>query len=203
MNNGLVDNTATAIAVDPNGNGMSDEDNATMYLPQHPGIELIKEASHEPLATAKVGDLIGYTLTITNAGDVPLTNITLVDELEGIIINTGALDGLTLNPGEATVVTAEYAITEVDLETGSVYNHAVVTAENTVPYNEANTWSGAQQVSDEEALVEGIVAVADDLILAQTGGKFLIICGGIFVGLITTAVIVTYGISRRKNILIK
>lgn len=186
-------------AVDPNGDEILDGDNVTMYLPQHPGIELVKEVNNVTLSTAKVGDLISYTLTITNTGDVSPVNNTLTDELEGISLDTSSLNGLTLNPGEAAVITAEYALTDVDLEPGSVYNHATVAAESTVPYNEANTWSGPQQVSnDDDVLVDGIAATTDELTLSQTGIKYPMICGAVL--LATTVGIITYSVNRKKNI---
>ena len=61
-------------------------------------------------AEVNVGDLITYTITVTNTGDVTLTNVAVVDEMVG-------LDEViaTLGVGASETFTATYLATEVGL----------------------------------------------------------------------------------------
>ena len=94
-----------------------------------PAIDLVKDASTD---TAGLGDLVTYTYTITNTGDVPLTDVQLIDEVEvsGIFRDLLELLGfdttISLDPGESTTITSVHLVTEDDLP-GPIDNTATVT----------------------------------------------------------------------------
>ena len=94
-----------------------------------PAIDLVKDASTD---TAGIGDLVTYTYTITNTGDVPLTDVQLIDEVEvsGIFRDLLELLGfdttISLDPGESTTITSVHLVTEDDLP-GPIDNAATVT----------------------------------------------------------------------------
>jgi len=71
------------------------------------GLEIVKTGQTE---TAELGDILDYTITVTNVGEVSLTNVTVVDAKLGIDENVGALA-----PGASAVVTASYQVTEADI----------------------------------------------------------------------------------------
>uniref|UniRef100_UPI0031CE1669 Ig-like domain-containing protein n=1 Tax=Chitinophaga sp. TaxID=1869181 RepID=UPI0031CE1669 len=81
----------------------------------HPGITLVKTAVRD-------GNVITYTFTITNTGDVALTNVILADPM----INLNASISATLQPGEVVTQTATYTLTQTDKENESVTNTATV-----------------------------------------------------------------------------
>ncbi len=72
----------------------------------------------------QAGETISYIFSVTNTGDVPLTNITLSDPLPGIVLVGGPI--IELLPGEtdSTTFTATYEITETDIIAGEVVNQA-------------------------------------------------------------------------------
>ncbi len=97
-----------------------------------PGIDLVKEASTD---VAGIGELVTYTYTITNTGDVTLTDVQLIDEVEvnGIFRDLLELLGfdttITLDPGESTTLTSIHLVTEDDLP-GPIDNVATVTGQD-------------------------------------------------------------------------
>ena len=58
-----------------------------------------------------VGDVLHYTVQVTNTGNVTLTGVTVVDPLTGQNIS-----GVTLAPGASQVFNSAYAITQDDLD---------------------------------------------------------------------------------------
>ncbi|WP_233553774.1 DUF11 domain-containing protein, partial [Algoriphagus lacus] len=65
------------------------------------------------------GDVIVYTLTVTNTGNVTLSNVTVVDPLTGLNQNVG-----TLNPGASQSLTTTYTVTQSDVDGGQIENVA-------------------------------------------------------------------------------
>ena len=58
------------------------------------------------------GDVLNYTVTVFNRGNVTLTDVTITDVLTGLII-----EGVTLAPGESRTYEASYVLTQQDLDT--------------------------------------------------------------------------------------
>ena len=135
---GVVFNQAIVTGDDPNGDeviDISDDDNeleddvTETELPNgDPSISLLKSGVFQDLngnEFADAGEIIAYTFTVTNTGNVTLTNITIDDPL--IDVEGGPID---LAPGESddSTFTGVYLLTEEDIENGFVLNQATVTA---------------------------------------------------------------------------
>ena len=58
-----------------------------------------------------VGDMLNYTVTVTNTGNVTLTGVTVVDPLTGQNIS-----GVTLAPGASQTFNTSYTLTQADLD---------------------------------------------------------------------------------------
>ena len=58
-----------------------------------------------------VGDVLNYTVTVTNAGNVTLTGVTVVDPLTG-----QSISGVTLAPGASQTYNTSYTLTQADLD---------------------------------------------------------------------------------------
>ncbi|WP_432222565.1 DUF7507 domain-containing protein [Flavobacterium sp. TMP13] len=86
-------------------------------------LDLVKKASL--VSCGKLGDKITYDFEVTNTGDVPLRNITVVDPKLGTTA-VGTIS--TLNVGAKVTFTANYTITAADVALGYVSNSAKVTA---------------------------------------------------------------------------
>ena len=76
---------------------------------------------------ADIGDMITYTVTVTNNGNVTVNNVTVTDSLteKGATLKSGDADTVTyIAPGDSYVVHYVYTVTAADLVAGSVYNSA-------------------------------------------------------------------------------
>ncbi|MFA5634004.1 MAG: choice-of-anchor K domain-containing protein [Candidatus Dojkabacteria bacterium] len=125
IDKGKVENTATADSEE------SEEvtDNDTVELPQNPLLSIVKSGSWADVdgdGYADVGETISYTFTVTNEGNVTLTNVTVTDPL--VTVSGGPI---TLGVGEtdSTTFTATYTITQDDIDKGSFYNIATAVSE--------------------------------------------------------------------------
>ena len=82
--------------------------------------------SKTPEKGYNTGDTIEYKITVTNDGNLTITDITVTDELTG---DEWQLESLA--PGESKDYTTAYTVTEADVKAGEVLN--VATAKGTSP----------------------------------------------------------------------
>ena len=123
-----VHNTATATGKDPSGGAVvSNEDFYDLTAADNPILQLVK--SGVPASVSTVGQTVTYTFAVTNSGNVTINNLE-IEELEftgsGPLIDLDNIDCpvTTLAPGESTNCTEEYAVTQADLDQGTIYNQA-------------------------------------------------------------------------------
>lgn len=93
-----------------------------------PSVAIIKTASFNDEngdGVAEAGETITYKFKVTNTGNVALTQVMVTDPLPGVVISGQAID-LELNESNETNFTAEYKITQNDINHGSVTNQASV-----------------------------------------------------------------------------
>ena len=131
------DNPVTDLSDDPNDSTDIDteadgepDDPTIVPLTQAPALTLDKVG--DPQTYAAAGDVIAYTYTVTNAGNVTLTAPFSVSD---DVITAADIDCSTapasLAPTESFACTATYSITQADIDAGSVTNTA--TAEGVDP----------------------------------------------------------------------
>ncbi|PZU46560.1 MAG: AraC family transcriptional regulator, partial [Microbacterium sp.] len=129
VNAGVVNNTASAAGTPPAGGSVTTTDSASVTIPSAPAIQLVKSAS--PGAANRAGDVVTYSFTITNRGNVTLTGVGVTDPLPGLgAITWGAWPGGvagTLQPNASVTATASYTVTQSDVNAGSVVNSASAT----------------------------------------------------------------------------
>jgi gliding motility-associated-like protein len=139
IDTGSVSNTAIVSGVDVLGNEISDisdngntndgNDNPTItLLEQKPLIAIVKTAEFNDDnldGYAQAGETITYYFTVSNIGNVALSNITVSDPLPGVVVSGGPI---SLGAGEFDddSFTATYVITQDDINLGSVTNQASV-----------------------------------------------------------------------------
>jgi len=93
-----------------------------------PSIAIIKTATfndENKNGFANAGETITYKFKITNTGNVPLFKIMVTDLLPGIVFSGDAID-LDVNESDENSFTAQYKITQTDINFGSVSNQATV-----------------------------------------------------------------------------
>lgn len=121
---GHIKNTAVATGTTPNGDDVpSLEAEATVRARQAPAIEIVKSAF--PTQYAVPGEMITYTYTVTNAGNVTLRDVRVLDNRLGAItcLNT------ELAPGKSTTCEAIHTTTDADVDAGRIANAATATGD--------------------------------------------------------------------------
>ena len=112
---------------DDDADGNTDDDPTEVIIPENPSIESVKTAAiaDNGDGVLGVGDVINYTITVENTGDVTLTGVGVVDTLtdfNGVVLSLdsgptfssadqGSLEG-TLLVGEIATYLASYTITQ-------------------------------------------------------------------------------------------
>ena len=181
---GDIDNTATA---DSNQTG-PDTDSAVVPITQAPALNITKVAQESSVDAA--GDLIHYTLTVTNTGNQTLTGVEVSDPR---IANLDCDDqtpgnqttGFTLAPGGTLTCTGTYTVTQGDIDDngggdGDIDNTATADSNQTGP----DTDSAVVPITQAPALnitkvaQESSVDAAGDLIhytltVTNTGNQTL------------------------------
>ncbi len=114
--------------------GTTEEESATVFIivtGDNPSIQLLKEGIYSDANTdgvVNIGDVINYTFTVINAGDVLLSDISISDPLPGVTIIGGPIS-LNIGESDSTTFTGIYDITQEDINAGTVINLATVSAE--------------------------------------------------------------------------
>ncbi len=131
---GSITNTATAT-----GAYLTEtvEDDDTIVTPTIPRVGLLRVTkgitSHDDLddnGSVSTGDVLHYGMTVTNAGTVTQTNVTLTDALVSGLACAPAQPA-TLAPGASMTCSGDHAVTQEDVDAGEIVN--VATATGTPP----------------------------------------------------------------------
>ncbi|MFV8226837.1 beta strand repeat-containing protein, partial [Christiangramia aquimixticola] len=174
INAGEVVNTAVVTSDETTDPVNSNEE--TTDIDQNPNMELAKSGSYQDNGDGIVnaGDKIIYTFTVTNTGNVTLTNIQVTDPK--VTVSGGPI---SLAPGDSdnTNFTAEYILTQDDINAGEVVNTAVVTSDETTdPVNSNEETTEITQSPNMELVKsgsyqdngDGIVNAGDKIIYSFT-----------------------------------
>jgi len=133
--NDSIRNVATVNAdVVASDNTVTDDDDATVEVCQNPHITIEKSASVDGDCADTVGELVNYTLDVTNDGNVSLTSLLLSDTVADAgsitavdLDSDGFNDGDTnqdgvLSVGETWQYTAFHTVTQADIDAGGNYD---------------------------------------------------------------------------------
>ncbi len=125
---GSFDNTANATGSPrsggPNATGSG---TVTAFGPaSDPGFALSKVATTADFAA--VGDIVSYTFTVANAGNVTLFAQPVINDDKIGTFNCGTIPPGGLAPVEFVTCTADYPVTQADVDAGFVTNNASATS---------------------------------------------------------------------------
>jgi len=115
---GFVTNTASA----SDGTIESDIVEETVTADQLPALSLVKASTNTGFAA--VGDILSYTYTVTNIGNVTITDPVTVSDDRITTVNCPALPAGGLTPTTSITCSADYSVTQDDLDAGAVTNIA-------------------------------------------------------------------------------
>ncbi|MCK4677174.1 MAG: DUF11 domain-containing protein [Bacteroidales bacterium] len=156
INAGSFTNTATATGTPAGGTLDDASDSETVDATQAPELTTTKAANPSGQTYYAVGDVLTYTITVENTGNVTITDIVVTDPNA----DTSPLSctDTDLAPGENFTCSAQHTITQSDLDAGFVTNTATAAGED----------SNGDTVSDEsnEVIIEEATA---DLTMSKTG----------------------------------
>ena len=126
---GPLVNTANVTGTDPDSNLFADNDTATVELSYNSELQVNKEADRE---TAAPREVITYTYTITNTGNMAIGNVTLEDDRLGPI-SLGGNGNIMLAPGQSVSANATYTVSIWDfLRSRTIVNTANVTGNDSL-----------------------------------------------------------------------
>ena len=144
---GDIDNVATG----DSDQTPPDTDTETVPLVRTPALNVTKDVTSVTGGSANVaGDVIVYSISIQNTGNVALTGITVTDKVEAYAatnatyVSGDAAPLGTLNVGETWSYTASYTLTQADLDgngggDGDIDNVATGDSDQTPPDTDTET----------------------------------------------------------------
>ncbi|SHO62306.1 conserved repeat domain-containing protein, partial [Algoriphagus zhangzhouensis] len=184
IQNGQVQNQATVsgeafgnTVQDLSGSATDNDTPTVVPICQNPVINILKSGvfNDENNDTyADEGETISYTFSVSNGGDVSLTNITVTDPLPGLSTPTYQSgddgDGI-LEVGETWVYTATYSVTQADIDAGQVDNTATADSDESEIDTDSETVNLAQNASItiekdgtyEDTNLDGVANVGDKI----------------------------------------
>ena len=132
---GPLTNIATADGESPLGTNVSDTDTQTVNFTQTPAIQVVKSQALTSDANENglpdVGDVVTYSYTVTNTGDVTLSNVVLEDDVEGVLtLSDAAGDTVAvLAVGDSETASSDHTVTQAEFDAGTLVNIATATGE--------------------------------------------------------------------------
>ena len=148
----LVVNVATVTGNAPQGMGTvtaNDDDTRSVLVKRVLTIEKSVTAVNdvEGVSTyAAVGDVIDYTIVVSNAGDVALPNVNVTDAQIAIGC-TPTVPAATLAVGGTITCTGSHTVTQADLDNGELVNTASAAYGTTAPVTDTATATAEQAPS--------------------------------------------------------
>lgn len=200
---GSVTNTATADGTPPGTTALIPSTASTVTLPEppHPAITLVKTADVHTITGA--GQTIHYTFTLTNTGNVTLTQPAIH---EGAFSGHGTLAAPTcpatpagLLPGQTITCATSYTVTAADLTGTPIDNTATATA--ATPEGTPTSSSPSTAIVEESlpAPVPIITSTGPIPAILASTGSFVDWALGLLVAGILTATGVLLTIRRRRH----
>ena len=121
LDKGSVLNTACALAT-----GLAEKcDDLTITGQKNPAFSIEKTSTDSTFS--QVGDVLDYTVTFTNTGNVTLTGVVVSDDMVDVTLANWQCSPVTpasVAPGGKVTCTGSYTIKQADLDKGSVLNTA-------------------------------------------------------------------------------
>jgi hypothetical protein len=124
---------------------------------QNPGIQLVKTSTTVPNRYSYVGDVLTYDLAVTNTGNVTLVNVAVSDPQATVVGSPIA----SIAPGQTVTITANYTVTQTDINAGQFLNIATAIGKYT------NALGDTLTVNDtDDELVPGLIPDVTPVITA-------------------------------------
>ncbi|WP_192497578.1 isopeptide-forming domain-containing fimbrial protein [Pseudoclavibacter sp. CFCC 11306] len=156
-----------------------------------PGFTFVKHSDASAVTNpAKPGQKIVYSFEVANTGETVLTNVRIDDRLAGLSTIQYQWPGAAgvLQPGQKVTATADYAITDADIQAGKVDNSALAYA--TPP-------GGSEVPSNPSTTHDPLTPPAPQTPLAKTGAEAGALVGG--AGLLAAGALLIEAARRKRK----
>lgn len=163
LDRGSVLNTATVAAKAPDGDDLSDTASTTVSLPEAASIMIEKSVEFEDAGTIGVmepGDRLNYSFTITNTGNVTLSNITVTDPTA--VLSGASVPDLAPGASDDTTITGYHILTQTDIDSGTVLNTAAVEGTSPGDKKAEDTSTASYQITQQGGIQLEKVGVYED-----------------------------------------
>ncbi|MHB8883363.1 MAG: IPTL-CTERM sorting domain-containing protein [Thermodesulfovibrionales bacterium] len=171
---GKVDNIANVVSklADDITDGPQKTSNQHVVLQQGPGVHIGKTSALDmtkagPAGRADVGDVINYTFSVENRGNVTLHDITVSDPNVTVITCPSGNPIPTLTVGAIETCTGSYTITQTDIDAGNMHNTATASGKDPSDNPVDDTGSNDQPLAGSAQLT--IVKSANPLTYSTAG----------------------------------
>jgi uncharacterized repeat protein (TIGR01451 family) len=175
IDNGSISNVAHATGETPDGvEVVAEASSVTLPEAQNPVLTLVKSVT--PTRVVAAGDRVTYTFVVTNAGNVTLRDMQVV---EGDFTGTGSAPpapdcpdaAATMLPGAQVTCTATYTITQDDIDAGHVTNKATAKAVAPSDADVVSPPSAATVVAPAAGVIKVVKSAAPAESSAYTAGQ--------------------------------
>lgn len=125
LDRGSVTNTATVTSTDPGGETVGAvSQSVTVNATANPALSIVKSTTTSTYSN--VGDIVNYSIVVSNTGNVTLDAVTLTDNVATLV----SCPPRTLAPGQSMTCAAVRSVTQADLDRGRVDNVATAQAQS-------------------------------------------------------------------------
>ena len=165
---GEIVNVATAKGTDPNQNPVSGSDDETVGTAVKNGrLTITKETTSTPENGTgyALGEKINYKITVTNDGNLTITNIVVKDEL-----TEDSWSVASLAPGESKSFTTSHRVTEEEILAGEAVNVATGTGISPDP-NKPDVPVEPGKVTDPTAAKNGHLTIEKETVSVPENGE--------------------------------
>ena len=122
---GSIDNTGTATGTPPVGEDVSASSSVSIPAVQTPGLSVTKSSTTTSYDT--LGQVITYSITATNSGNVSLSGVNVTDANATLGTCAPSLPVASLAPGDSVTCSATHSVTQADLNAANIANVAHAT----------------------------------------------------------------------------
>ena len=176
MDNGSISDSATATGTTPSDTPFTTPipGTVTVIASQSPGLTIQKSAN--PLTYVRVGQVVTYTFTVKNTGNVDLSNVAVTDHqsapagalatgptcvsVQGPSSTCSTSTTATLAPNQTGIYTGTYKVTQADINHRSIFDSATATGYYTHVQPQFVETAGSHAPQTETAYTTPIPATA-------------------------------------------
>ena len=150
---GTFTNIATATGTPPSGPNVTDTDDDTQPLNESASIDLVKTGTPHfgTDGIPQAGETITYVFTVTNTGNVTLSNVTVTDPK--VTVSGGPIPSLMPGMSDNTIFTAVYTLMQSDIDAGTFTNIATATGTKPLGGTVTDTDDDTQNLSQDGSIV--------------------------------------------------